>query len=138
RFQLPELSPGHHTLKIKAWDVMNNSNEATLSFTVVTNEKLKIDHVLNYPNPFTTRTAFWFEHNRPGMDLYVKLEIFTVSGKLIKTISQTINTPGNRSSEVEWDGRDDYGNKIGHGVYLYRLRVREAGGSSADKWERLV
>jgi hypothetical protein len=58
------------------------------------------------------------------MDLYTKAEVFTVSGKLIKTLAQAINTPGNRSSEILWDGRDEYGNKIGRGVYIYRLRVR--------------
>ncbi len=138
RFQLPELAPGPHSLKIKAWDVMNNSTEYILDFTVVEDGELRIDHVLNYPNPFTTRTAFWFEHNYPGTDLYSKVEVFTVSGKLIKTLTQTINTPGNRSMEIEWDGRDDYGNKIGRGVYIYRLVVRSFNGKTAEKWERLV
>ena len=138
RFQMPTLTPGHHTLTIKAWDVVNNSSEITLEFTVVNDEQLQVAHVLNYPNPFTTRTAFWFEHNQPGRDLAVKVEIFTVSGKLIKTLSQTINTTGNRSSEVEWDGKDDYGQKIGRGVYVYRLRVKAPNGKVADKWERLV
>lgn len=138
RFQLPELTPGPHSLKIKAWDVLNNSSEYILDFTVVNSEKIKLDHVLNYPNPFTTKTAFWFEHNHPGTDLLVKVEIFTVSGKLIKSISQTINTPGNRSNEIEWDGRDNHGEKIGRGVYVYRLRVKSSNGKTAEKWERLV
>jgi hypothetical protein len=137
-FQLPVLSPGHHSLKIKAWDVMNNSSEYVLDFLVVPSGSLQIDHVLNYPNPFTTSTTFWFEHNYPGVNLNVKIEIFTVTGKLIKTISQTINSPGNRSSEVQWDGTDDYGTKPGRGVYVYRVRVKTPNGSSAEKWERLV
>jgi len=138
RFQLPELSAGHHNLKIKAWDVLNNSSEYILDFTVVNNAELKIDHVLNYPNPFTTKTLFWFEHNQPGIDLNAKIEIFTIGGKLIKTISKTINTPGNRSNEIEWDGKDDYGQKIGRGIYVYRLRVKTLNGKTANKWERLV
>jgi hypothetical protein len=138
RFQLPQLEPGEHTLKIKAWDVMNNSSEYLLRFVVVEGGELRIAHVLNYPNPFTTKTAFWFEHNRPAMDLYTKVEVFTVTGKLIKSLTQTINTPGNRSSEIEWDGTDAYGNKIGRGVYIYRLSVRSTDGKTADKWERLV
>jgi flagellar hook assembly protein FlgD len=66
------------------------------------------------------------------------VEIFTTSGKLIKTISQTINTIGNRSNEVEWNGKDEYGQKIGRGVYVYRLRVKTSDGKTANKWERLV
>jgi hypothetical protein len=138
RFQLPAFAPGRHTLRIKAWDVMNNSSEVTIEFTVAANEALVLDHVLNYPNPFTTKTAFWFEHNRPGMDLQVKVEIFTVSGRIIKSISRTINTEGNRSSDTEWDGTDAFGDKVGRGVYLYRLSVRSADGKSATQLQRLV
>ena len=126
RFQLPQLAPGPHTLTIKAWDAVNNSSEYCVEFTVVNDEELVFDHVLNYPNPFTTKTSFWFEHNQPGLDLEAKVEIFTVTGKLIKTLRQTINTPGNRSNDIEWDGRDDYGDKVGRGVYLYRLTVQTA------------
>lgn len=138
RFQLPELAAGPHTLTIKAWDILNNSTEYELAFTIVPTADLQIEHVLNYPNPFTTRTAFWFEHNQPGVDLYAKVDIFTITGRRIKTIVQTINTPGNRSSEMEWDGRDETGAKVGRGVYLYHLQVRTASGQSRTKWERLV
>ncbi|HWJ26805.1 MAG TPA: T9SS type A sorting domain-containing protein, partial [Flavisolibacter sp.] len=138
RYQLPDLAPGHHSLKIKVWDVVNNSSEYILDFTVVQTGVLRIGHVLNYPNPFTTQTSFWFEHNYPNSDLFVKIEIFTVSGKLIKTITQTINTTGNRSNEVLWDGRDEFGNKTGRGVYIYRLRVQSFDGKTAEKWEKLV
>ena len=138
RFRLPTLKPGAHTLKIKAWDVVNNSNEQQLDFTVVSEEELHIDHVLNYPNPFTTRTAFWFEHNQPGVPLQVSVDIFTVAGKLIKRLSNTIITEGNRSSEVEWDGKDEYGDYIGRGVYVYRLTVKTADGKKASKFQRLV
>lgn len=138
RFQLPELPAGPHTLTIKAWDILNNSSEHELAFTSVPTADLQIDHVLNYPNPFTTRTAFWFEHNQPGSNLYIKVDIFTVTGRRIKTIAQTINTPGNRSSEIEWDGRDEWGAKVGRGVYLYHLQVRTASGQTRAKWERAV
>ncbi|MCW3073221.1 MAG: hypothetical protein JWP69_290 [Flaviaesturariibacter sp.] len=138
RFQLPQFSPGRHTLKIKAWDVVNNSNEVELEFTVANNEELVLDHVLNYPNPFSTKTAFWFEHNKPGMDLQLKVEIFTITGKIIKTITRTINTEGNRSSDTDWDGTDNFGDKVGRGVYLYRLSVQSADGKKATKLQRLV
>ena len=123
RFQLPDLVPGMHSLKIKAWDVLNNSSEFILDFMVTNDDELVIDHVLNYPNPFTTKTQFWFEHNKPGQDLLVQIHIFSLAGRVVKTIEKTINTAGNRSSEVEWDGRDDFGDKIGRGVYVYRLKV---------------
>lgn len=138
RFQLPELEPGPHTLKIKAWDVLNNSNDVVLEFVVVKDEELQITHVLNYPNPFTTKTQFWFEHNKPGLNLMVRLQIFTVSGRIIKTFEKTINTAGNRSNELEWDGRDQYGDRVGKGVYLYKLTVIAPGKLRKEKIEKLV
>jgi len=138
RFQLPELDPGPHVLKIKAWDVLNNPGEAYLEFVVATDEHPEIHHVLNYPNPFTTHTSFWFEHNKPGQQLAVNLQVFTLSGKIIKRIQATINTMGNRSNDLEWDGRDDFGQKVGRGVYFYKLSVIFPGGVKREKIEKLV
>ncbi len=138
RFPLSPLEEGWHSLKIKAWDVFNNSSEYILDFRVVRKEELQLRNVLNYPNPFTTRTQFWFEHNRPSEDLLVTLRIMTITGKVVKTIVKTINSPGNRSSELEWDGRDEYGAKLGRGVYLYQLLVRTSEGKQQQKLEKLV
>jgi hypothetical protein len=138
RFQMPELEPGRHVLKIKAWDVLNNSNEQILEFIVARDEELQLSHVLNYPNPFTTRTQFWFEHNKPGQELQVRIQIFTVAGRVIKMLEKTINTTGNRSSDLEWDGRDEYGAKVGRGIYLYKLSVSAPGKLRKEKIEKLV
>jgi hypothetical protein len=137
RYQLPLIAEGEHTLRIKAWDAVNNSSEITINFRVVKQDKLVLDHVLNYPNPFTTRTSFWFEHNFPNTEMTITVQVYTVSGKLVKTLRKTIFSTGNRSSEVEWDGRDEYGNRLGRGVYIYRLKVQTAEGKSAENWEKL-
>jgi hypothetical protein len=138
KFQLPKLAEGSHVLTIKAWDVVNNSTEYRLEFTVVKDEELTIKQLYNYPNPFTSRTTFMFEHNRPGENLQVSIRIFSIAGKLVKSISRTINNEGNRSFEIEWDGRDDYGSKIGRGVYIYQATVKDARGKKQSALQRLV
>lgn len=138
RFQLPALDEGSHTIAIKAWDVFNNSSEYLLECRVVKREELALKHVLNHPNPFTTGTRFWFEHNRPGEELQVTVQVMTVTGRIVRQIRETLRTEGNRSDEIGWDGRDDSGAKLGRGVYLYRLRVRTSDGRSAEKLEKLV
>ena len=138
RYPLRSLDPGPHTLKLKVWDVYNNSSEETIGFVVKESDRLRLDHVLNYPNPFTTHTTFFFEHNRPGQELDVILQVFTVSGRLIRTIERTMITAGYRSDPVEWDGRDDAGDKIGRGVYLYRLTVRSYDGQTAEQFQKLL
>ncbi len=138
-YPLSELSNGNHTLSIKVWDVNNNSGKAYTEFVVANDAKLAISHVYNYPNPFTTKTKFLFEHNKMNENLDILLRIYTVSGKLIKTIESNIVSLGNNKSiPIEWDGRDDYGDKIGRGVYLYHLEVKTTDGETARKLEKLV
>ncbi len=131
RYQLPTLADGMHTLKIKAWDVFNNSSEIIIEFTVQKKQQLTISHVYNYPNPFTSKTTFWFEHNQPSENLNVLINIFSVSGKLVHQIKRTINNAGNRSAEIEWDGKDLYSSeKLGRGVYIYRIIVTSNNGKA--------
>ncbi|MEM7162013.1 MAG: type IX secretion system sortase PorU [Bacteroidota bacterium] len=138
RYQLPELEPGEHTLSFKVWDIYNNSNTQTLDFMVAENEEFVLEHVLNYPNPFTTYTEFFFEHNRHCNSLEVNIQVFTVSGKLVKSINRIVNNEGFRSDGIPWDGLDDFGDKIGRGVYVYRVDVTTPTGERQEKFEKLV
>ena len=132
------LSVGNHTLTFKVWDVNNNSSETSINFTVVEKQEISLDHVLNYPNPFTTKTQFFFEHNQVCETLESQVQIFTVSGKLVKTINQSVRTAGFRTEGIDWDGRDDFGDQIGKGVYIYKISVRNPDGEIAEKVEKLV
>ena len=139
RYTLPPLEKGRHTLKIKVWDVNNNSSEATIDFIVQEKEVLELKHLLNYPNPFTTRTSFFFEHNQICTSLEAQIQVFTVSGKLVKTINEMVQTEGFRTPNgIEWDGRDDFGDQLAKGVYIYTLTVKTPDGSQAQKTEKLV
>ena len=137
-YPLRNLEAGQHNLSVKVWDVHNNSSEEYTEFVVVSSEDLVLKHVLNYPNPFTTHTSFYFEHNHANSDLDVIIQVFTVSGKLVKTIEQQINATGYRCGPIDWDGTDDYGSRIGRGVYVYRIKVRSSTGQVVEKFEKLV
>jgi hypothetical protein len=138
RYQLHDLSVGRHQLTLKVWDVYNNSREARTEFIVAETAQLALDHVLNYPNPFTTHTTFMFEHNHACSQLQAQVQIFTSSGRLVKTLEKLIDTEGYRSTEIEWNGLDDYGDRIGRGVYVYKVRIKTNDGKYAEKFEKLV
>ncbi|MEO6901742.1 MAG: type IX secretion system sortase PorU [Bacteroidia bacterium] len=138
RYPFKSLSKGSHTLNLKVWDVYNNSSESRTEFVVSESAELALTHVLNYPNPFTTRTQFYFEHNQCCQLLDVEIHIFTVSGKLVKKMSKYVHADGYRSDPIEWNGTDEYGEKIGKGVYIYRIKVKTAKGLTAEKYEKLV
>ena len=147
RYQLSTLTPGPHTLKVRAWDNVNNSNTRTLGFTVAATagispatgannggsnnqsdmSPLVIDKVINFPNPFTQQTTFSFEHNFPGQNIDVNLSIYTQNGKLVKQINKTVNTSGTRNVQITYDGTDAAGSKIARNVYIYKIQISAAG-----------
>ncbi|MBT8279811.1 MAG: type IX secretion system sortase PorU [Bacteroidia bacterium] len=138
-----DLEPGLHTISLKAWDVYNNSSTSEIQFVVYDEkEDLVIRNLLNYPNPFINYTEFWFNHNSSEV-LDVSIQIFTISGKLVKTINGK-TTGGSKvtsslSKDIVWDGRDDFGEKIGKGVYVYKLTVRSPlGNKTVEKFQKLV
>jgi hypothetical protein len=142
-FPLRNLSPGRHTLRVKGWDIANNPGEGYTEFVVAEDGKAALNQVLNYPNPFTTNTYFQFEHNLAGQLLDVQISVFSVSGKLVKTLLHTAPADGFRVTDIQWDGKDDYGDQLARGVYLYRVKVRgtDPAGATAtaeSDFEKLV
>lgn len=139
RYLFKGLTPGPHSLTLKAWDTFNNSAERTLEFVVTNTSGLTINNVLNYPNPFANATTFHFDHNRQGDDLDVQVQLFTVSGRLVRTLQTRLPAAKPHVGDVAWDGRDEYGDVLGRGVYVYKVNVRSSrDGSHTSKYEKLV
>jgi hypothetical protein len=142
RFRLSNLPEGDNTIKINAFDANKigvGKENGILNFTVLNSEKLALKHVLNYPNPFTNSTVFHFDHNRAGDNLEVMLQIFTVTGKLVKTFTSFEPNAKTHISEFHWDGKDDFGDAIGRGVYVYKLSVKAlSDGVKKEAFEKLV
>ncbi|MCB2409939.1 type IX secretion system sortase PorU [Hymenobacter lucidus] len=143
KYLFKELTPGPHVLRLKAWDTFNNSAQQEIEFIAANQEKLALAHVLNYPNPFSTKTSFQFDHNHTNDDLDVQVQIFTISGRLVRTLRTTIIASGphvGRDAEpLTWNGRDEYEDQLARGVYVYRVNVRcQTHESTASKFEKLV
>ena len=137
-YQLENLKPGMHTLSLKAWDLHNNSSEATVEFYVDENAEIELSGVLNYPNPFTETTKFDFIHNKSNAWLEVEIQIFDISGRFITSINEQVKTIGFRIMPIEWNGRDDNGSKVTPGVYMYNLIVTDQYGSSALQRQKFI
>ncbi len=139
RFPLRNLAVGLHTITFKAWDVYNNPITAEIQFVVAGTDSITLTHVLNYPNPFVNYTEFWFSHNKPFEPLEVQVQVMTITGKIVWTRNQIVTTEGFLSKEITWDGKDDFGNRIGKGVYVYKLTVKSSvTNSKTEKYEKLV
>jgi flagellar hook assembly protein FlgD len=99
--------------------------------------------VLNYPNPFSTKTRFQFQHNLTGQQLHVNITIFSLNGQLVKTIDQDVSSIDNLVSDIEWDGKSDSGAGLAKGVYVYKvvLTGKDAKGvkiSASSAFEKIV
>jgi len=137
-YQLSSLSLGEHTISLKVWDVLNNSSLATIDFVVTEAAEFVLKNLFNYPNPFTDQTSFVFEHNQTDGDLKVVIRIFDLSGQLVKTIHEKFYADGYKIGPIEWDGHDNHGNKLGSGIYVYRVYVRSSFGENVEAFQKLV
>ena len=137
-YKISKLTDGKHTLKVKAWDVYNNSNEAEIEFIVAESANTALKNLLNYPNPFTTNTTFMFDHNLTGHTMDVQIQIFTVAGKILKTLQTNYYAEGNHFDQLKWEGLDDYGQRIGKGVYIYKVRIKTTDGKYTEAVQKLV
>lgn len=138
RFPVSGLSNGMHTLKIKAWDMANNSGEGTIRFRVTDGSVTEIQELINYPNPFKDQTRFRFEHNHPDETLTGEVQIYNTAGSLVRTLRQTFTPTGSHSSEMVWDGTSDVGGLLPSGVYVYRITISTAKKSEALGYQKLV
>ncbi|WP_436485158.1 type IX secretion system sortase PorU [Chitinophaga sp. ARDCPP14] len=127
-FPLKGLSTGEHRITIKAWDSRNNGAATTIYFKVADQGVLTVDEVRNFPNPFHDVTRFSFLHNRQGEELELTLQVFTLGGKLVKTMRSTIISTAGRFEGMPWDGRNDSGAKLSSGLYVYRITIKTSTG----------
>jgi hypothetical protein len=116
---------GKYELSMIARDRSHNFfavDRYTTHFEVITESS--ISHLFNYPNPFTTSTQFVFTLTGKEVPEYLKIQIMTISGKVVREIRQDELGPlhiGHNRTEFAWDGTDEFGNKLANGVYLYRV-----------------
>lgn len=135
-FPFQNLSVGKHKLKLKAWDVANNSSEAEIEFEVSGN--FFVTSVSSYPNPATSYSFFTFEHNQSGSILDVVIEIFDQMGKRVDYIVQKVGSNGVKSNPIRWDFYETKA-QLRNGMYVYRITAQNNDGEIAyDSGKMLI
>jgi len=124
-YKLNNLNPGDYSLKVIAWDVYDNYSSRAVNFTVVGGNGLIIQDVYNYPDPFSHNTTFTFQQNLDS-PLNVKIKVFTVAGRLVREIER--NGISSKFVKVDWDGRDQDGDLLANGTYIYKVIVNTVDG----------
>jgi hypothetical protein len=119
------LEDGIYTLRITNEDSLEPYE---IQFEVI-NES-QITNFYPYPNPFSTSVRFVFTVTGMEVPDEIKIQIMTVTGKVVREILQNELGPiriGNNLTEYAWDGRDEFGDQLANGVYIYRVLIRKNG-----------
>ncbi len=131
------LEDGTYKLFVSGRDANGNTagaTEYTVLFQVI--NKPMITNIFNYPNPFTTSTAFVFTVTGSQLPQNIRIEILTITGKIVKEITESELGPlhiGRNITQYKWDGTDMYGGKLANGVYIYRV-LTNLNNHSLDKF----
>ena len=136
-YYIPELSEGVHKLKFRAWDILNNSSTAELTFRVVKGLRPNVLNVNCTQNPARTNTSFIISHDRAGSNLDVTIEVFDMMGRLLWR-HQESGVAAQSTYTVDWDLTTNAGSKLSTGVYLYRAQLSADGSAKSSKAKKLI
>ncbi len=136
-YSIPRLEPGRHRLLFRAWDILNNSSVAELTFNVVEGLGPNIINVDCTRNPATTSTSFRIVHDRAGCHVNALIEVFDMSGRLLWTHARD-GMQADNTMTIDWDLTIDGGRPLGTGVYLYRVNISGDGSSYTSKAKKLI
>lgn len=128
---------GMYTLRVRARDASGNANtqnDYQINFEVV--NEAAITNFYPYPNPFSTSTRFVFTVTGSTVPENIKIQIMTISGKIVREIFKDELGPiniGNNITQFAWDGTDTFGDRLANGVYFYRIITKDSDGNSVNK-----
>ncbi|MEQ1745135.1 MAG: C25 family cysteine peptidase [Saprospiraceae bacterium] len=130
---------GDYRLLVNGRDATGNISgtlDYTVNFRVIT--RSSISHLLNYPNPFSMRTCFYYTLTGAEMPHHFRLRIMTVSGRMVREVTEAEFGPlqaGTHASTFCWDGRDQFGDLLANGTYLYLVTAKKADGTDFEFFE---
>ncbi len=133
-FDLDPGLTGKHEITIEAWDSANNKTVTTIVLYLTLSEQLDVADLFNFPNPFQDRTEFVYTLSVPAQ---IAITVYTLNG--VKVVE--LHSPGEQSNgfqRLPWNGRDDFGDRIANGAYLYQFKAETWDGAIITRWGRLA
>ena len=137
-YPLDNLANGHYTLTLRAGDTYNNFTEAQTTFVVGEEQELQLTNLYNYPNPFSQSTTFVLDHNRPGDDLSVSLDILDGQGRVVASLAREFPNSATRLEAI-WGNDNGAGRGMLPGIYVARITVQSLSDQQAcQKFHKLI
>ena len=138
RYLLNNLPPGMHKVRVRAWDIYNNSGEAELRFLAVEGGVFEVRSLQNYPNPFTSGTNISFQTNRCCAEFTIRTEIYDMTGRMVSSMEETRFNETYRLDDLYWNGCSQNGSPVDKGLYMYRVIVTDEDNNQAIQTGKLL
>ena len=130
------LKPGTYEFSLRVWDTQNNVSTAQLWFVVA--DDVFLSGVANYPNPFSEETNICIKHSGDDGRFHVRMQVFDATGRHVATVEDQMNSHNESVGPLRWNGRDQFGNPLPSGLYLYRLTLTGEDGFSRTVSQRMM
>ncbi|MBR1793526.1 MAG: type IX secretion system sortase PorU [Bacteroidales bacterium] len=138
QYTLPSLSEGYHTLTLKAWNIYNYSNSATIEFYVSKNDEIEVSKFYAYPNPSKGNSQIRVEHNSPKDIKKAQIDIYNHRGQRVNTLHPTVAEGSYVAGPVTWDFTAENGVALPNGIYVARLTLTTVEGAEIHKTTKIV
>jgi hypothetical protein len=132
-YKLSSLSEGFHTISLKVWDILNNSNEVSLDFNVIAENRIEIAEFRNYPNPASNFTYLDFKHNQANQDLSLTIAIFNTMGNMVFQKQENYTPTGFKSSPMQINT-----SQLSNGIYTIRINIENKNGDIDVKTSKMM
>lgn len=136
-YSLPALEPGEHTLRFRAWDILNNPSTSTLRFVVRNGLKPELGNIAVTPNPARESVTFIVVHDRTGAEVEIEIDVMDASGRLLWTHREDGSASSNTYT-MTWNLTLDNGQPLQTGAYLYRVRMRSDNSTWVSKAKKMI
>ena len=137
-YQLSDIEPGEHTIRLIVWDNANNMSSTTLHFNVAANAAPVIYDITTDVNPATTSVNFLLTHDRTAEQAESKIEVYDLGGRLVWSGKTNVAGAYDAPVSVNWDLCDTAGVRVPRGIYIYRATVTTERGAYATKSKKLA
>ena len=137
-YRLSDLTQGHHTLRLRAWDVYNNVSERTIEFNVVEGLAPDITDLYATPSPASSYTTFYVRHTQPDATVLFDVEVFDLMGRLVWSSNLTGRSDMFSTVPITWDLTDNGGRRVPRGIYIYRATISTDGVKTNSKAKKIA
>ena len=141
RSPMQNLTNGRHTIRMKAWDLYDNSSEKEIYFYVDEYPMMAVNQVGNYPNPFNPSkesTFFRFTPLQGEATVSAEIRIYNQNGSLVRTINSAFTDKSQGVLTIPWDGTGNNGALLSDGLYVYHLTVIGRNGAQFQTSQKLM